>query len=138
MAHNQEDISASACQTTMSVMNVLSILKLLIVLHSASSFSFFHHNNHQLKQKHTSRARTLSMALFDFASSNGSAAKIPTSTKDRDNQAISGIKAAIKNYREIPLIECEFPPLGALNKLGDGSLRSAIEAEEVRKIRNKI
>lgn len=43
----------------------------------------------------------------------------------------NGIKAAIKKPREIPLIECEFPPLGALNKLGDGSLRSSLEAEAV-------
>jgi len=28
-----------------------------------------------------------------------------------------------------PLIECEFPPLGALNKLGDGSMRSAMEVD---------
>jgi hypothetical protein len=28
------------------------------------------------------------------------------------------------------LIECEFPVLESLNKLGDGSLRSALEAEE--------
>jgi len=28
------------------------------------------------------------------------------------------------------LIECEFPPLAALNKLGDGSLRSATQVDE--------
>lgn len=30
----------------------------------------------------------------------------------------------------MPLIECEFPALASLNKLGDGSLRSTIEAED--------
>lgn len=29
-----------------------------------------------------------------------------------------------------PLIQCEFPPLESLNKLGDGSLRSANEVEQ--------
>lgn len=108
-------------------MNIVLVFQVLFVSHSVSSFSLCH-NKHQLKQRHTSS--TLSMALFDFGSSKGSAVKIPTSTKDRDNQAICGIKAAIKSCGEIALIECEFPPLEALNKLGDGSLRSAIEAEE--------
>ena len=35
-----------------------------------------------------------------------------------------------------PLIECEFPILNALNKLGDGSLRSTKEAEKVRFVHN--
>lgn len=57
--------------------------------------------------------------------------KIPSSSKERNDQAISGIKAAIKNprYPSFPLVECEFPVLDALNKLGDGSLRSTLEAE---------
>jgi len=47
-------------------------------------------------------------------------------------QAIDGIKAAISSPKNpsFPLLECEFPPLQALNKLGDGSLRSAIEVEK--------
>ncbi|CAB9499315.1 expressed unknown protein [Seminavis robusta] len=62
----------------------------------------------------------------------GSGAKIPSSPADRDNQAIAGVKAAIgkPKTRGFPLIECEFPPLVALNKLGDGSMRSAIEVDQ--------
>lgn len=46
--------------------------------------------------------------------------------------AIDGIKAAIDKPRfsQLPLVECEFPPLAALNKLGDGSLRSAKEVDK--------
>jgi hypothetical protein len=53
-----------------------------------------------------------------------------------DNQAIKAVKAAISSPRNpsLPVLECEFPPLKALNKLGDGSLRSATEAEQVREI----
>jgi hypothetical protein len=62
----------------------------------------------------------------------GGAAQIPISPADRDNQAISAIKAAISKPKTIgfPLIECEFPPLKELNKLGDGSLRSANEVDQ--------
>jgi len=73
------------------------------------------------------------LSLFNFGSSpSGGAAKIPTSTNDRDNQAISAVKAAIEKPRNpsVPLLECEFPALEALNKLGDGSLRSTLEAED--------
>lgn len=71
----------------------------------------------------------LSMALFEFGQAKYG---IPKSVNDRDNQAISGIKAAIqKPQYGITLVECEFPPLQALNKLGDGSLRSTLEAEDV-------
>ena len=58
--------------------------------------------------------------------------KIPSSLKDRDNPAIGAVKAAIASPKTagLPLIECEFPPLQALNKLGDGSLRSANEVDK--------
>lgn len=72
------------------------------------------------------------IALFNFGgAASGGAAKIPSSTNDRDNQAINAVKLAIEKPRDssFPLIECEFPALAALNKLGDGSLRSTIEAE---------
>lgn len=72
------------------------------------------------------------IALFNFGgAASGGAAKIPSSTNDRDNQAINAVKSAIEKPRDssFPLIECEFPALAALNKLGDGSLRSTIEAE---------
>lgn len=67
-----------------------------------------------------------------FGTSPSAKAKIPTSPSDRDNQAIGGIKAAIASPKvpSCPLIEVEFPPLKELNKLGDGSLRSAIEVEK--------
>lgn len=50
----------------------------------------------------------------------------------RDNQAISATKAAIASPRtpSCALIECEFPPLGSLNKLGDGSLSSANQVDQ--------
>ena len=73
------------------------------------------------------------LSLFNFGSSpSGGAAKIPASKKDRDNQAISAVKAAIEKPRNssVPLLECEFPALEAQNKLGDGSLRSTLEAED--------
>lgn len=52
----------------------------------------------------------------------------------RDKQAIESIKAAINKpkTKSYPLIECEFPPLTELNKLGDGSLRSANQVNDVR------
>lgn len=57
---------------------------------------------------------------------------IPSSTNDRNKQAIDSIKAAISSPRDpsFRLIETEFPALQALNKLGDGSLKSAMQAEE--------
>lgn len=80
----------------------------------------------------------LNIALFAsvagsfFGGSPAKITKIPTSAKDRDNQAIDAVKAAIASPKtpSFPLIECEFPPLQALNKLGDGSLRSANEVDE--------
>jgi hypothetical protein len=52
----------------------------------------------------------------------------------RDNLAIDSIKKAIERPKtpSFPLIECEFPPLASLNKLGDGSLRSANQVDDVR------
>jgi len=54
---------------------------------------------------------------------------IPKNGADRDSQAIDAVKAALGNAKA-NLIECEFPVLEQLNKLGDGSLRSAKIAEE--------
>ena len=58
--------------------------------------------------------------------------KIPTSPNGRDRDAIAAIKASISSPKTagFPLIECEFPPLESLNKLGDGSLRSANKVEQ--------
>ena len=53
---------------------------------------------------------------------------IPKSSAMRDTQAIESVKAAIKAQKSF--LEIEFPALEQLNKLGDGSLRSAKEAEQ--------
>ena len=76
---------------------------------------------------HHHQSRSTSSVLLANA-----AAKIPTSPTDRDNAAIASIRTAISKPRvpSLPLIECEFPSLASLNKLGDGSLRSSLEAEE--------
>ena len=52
---------------------------------------------------------------------------------DRTKQAIEAVKQSIAKPRfpSFPLIECEFPVLQSQNKLGDGSLRSKLEAERV-------
>ena len=72
--------------------------------------------------------------LFIFG--GGGRGKIPNSPTERDNQAIAATKAAINKPKTsgFPLIECEFPPLKELNKLGDGSMRSANEVDEVSSI----
>jgi hypothetical protein len=61
----------------------------------------------------------------------GSNGKIPSSPNERDSLAIAAVKAAIDRPKTqgFGLIECEFPPLAALNKLGDGSLRSSKEVD---------
>ena len=48
-----------------------------------------------------------------------------------DNQAIRAVQAALSKPKtpSFRLIECEFPPLTALNKLGDGSLQSANQVD---------
>ena len=58
--------------------------------------------------------------------------EIPSSATDRDKSAISSIKNAIQSPRikKYPYVECEFPVLSSLNKLGDGSLRSSLEVED--------
>lgn len=57
------------------------------------------------------------------------ASKIPSSIAERDKQAIQAIRSSLDRV-SYPFIECEFPVLQSLNKLGDGSLRSTIEAQE--------
>ena len=77
-------------------------------------------------QQQSRNAATTQLNLF-----GPSGAKVPTSPNERDSMAIGAIKAAI-NKPKTPgfgLIECEFPPLAALNRLGDGSLRSAKEVD---------
>lgn len=62
----------------------------------------------------------------------GSGPRIPASPSDRDSSAASSVRSALARPRtpSYPLVECEFPALAALNKLGDGSLRSSLEAED--------
>lgn len=78
------------------------------------------------------RATGSSLKMIFGASSSGSGQKveIPKDSSTRDRQAIAGIKAAIGSTSASSLLECEFPVLEQLNKLGDGSLRSAKEAEQ--------
>uniref|UniRef100_A0A7S2A6T0 DUF1995 domain-containing protein n=1 Tax=Ditylum brightwellii TaxID=49249 RepID=A0A7S2A6T0_9STRA len=107
-------------------------LYFLLFVSTASAFTptpMSHHDRYHATLCPTS----LHMALFDFGSrSSAGTPKIPTSPSDRDNQAINAVKEAISNpkTKSLPLLECEFPALQALNKLGDGSLRSTIEAEK--------
>lgn len=77
------------------------------------------------------RAPTIS-STQRYLFGGGGAAKIPTSPSARDNDAITSIKAAIGKPRNpsCKLIEVEFPALQQINKLGDGSLRSSLEAED--------
>ncbi|GAX25231.1 hypothetical protein FisN_5Lu347 [Fistulifera solaris] len=76
---------------------------------------------------------TLQAQFLDtLFAAGGSGTIIPSSISARDKQAISSIKAAISKpkTKDFPLIECEFPPLGSLNKLGDGSMRSANQVDD--------
>lgn len=81
---------------------------------------------------HTNPSRPSSSTTTRLALFGGGGVKIPNSASDRDQQAISAVKAAIgkPKTRGYPLIECEFPPLARLNKLGDGSMRSANEVDQ--------
>jgi len=93
---------------------------------STSTLLTFSSNYYVTRELTTSRA-----ALFNFGGESSSS-QIPNTINERDNQAINAVKAAIRKPRNpsMPLFECEFPALQALNKLGDGSLRSTQEAEE--------
>jgi Domain of unknown function (DUF1995) len=67
---------------------------------------------------------------FRLSAFRGSPSKsIP---REQQQQAISAVKAAINKPKtpNFGLIECEFPPLASLNKLGDGSLRSSQEVDD--------
>ena len=108
---------------------MLSLLLLLLGL-LVSVASFTSPNRFGSARRPSSGAATSTQRyLFNLGTSG---AKIPSSPSDRDNAAISAVKAAIQKPRtpSCPLIECEFPALTALNKLGDGSLRSSLEAED--------
>jgi len=106
---------------------------LLLLLGSAHSFA---PTSLSSESQSPSIASSSRLGLFDLGflsgGSGGSAASIPSTTSARDKIAIDSCKNAIANPRDknFPLIELEFPALAALNKLGDGSLRSTVEAEE--------
>ena len=52
--------------------------------------------------------------------------------QDRNQQAVKAVQAALASPRTLSykLLECEFPAVASLNKLGDGSLRSANEVDD--------
>ena len=103
----------------------LYLLLLLSVCLINATVSFIIPNNLQC------RAPTIS-STQRYLFRGGGAAKIPTSPSARDNDAIASIKSAITKPRNpsCKLIEVEFPALQQINKLGDGSLRSSLEAED--------
>jgi len=111
----------------MSTLSLSLLLLLAMLLEPCSSFS----TNPTIPQK-TQQQTQSQLFLFNFPSGGGGGAKAPTSTANRDSTAINAIKSALQKPRnpKCPLVECEFPALAALNKLGDGSLRSATEAED--------
>ena len=112
----------------------LACLAILCLLQGQPCASFSTPKRRSVFQPTKQQQSSSQLFLFNFpsSSSGGGAAKAPTSTANRDNAAINAIKAAIQNPRtkNYPLVESEFPVLANLNKLGDGSLRSANEAED--------
>ena len=86
--------------------------------------------------KSSTGVRVRNSSQFRIGAVKTAISALPTAS-ERDRQAIDGVKAAISSPKtpSFPLIECEFPPLQALNKLGDGSLRSAAEVDKVRRNR---
>jgi len=111
----------------MSTLPLSFLLLFAVLLEPCTSFSTNPASLRLPKQQQTQSQ----LFLFNFPSGGGGA-KAPTSTANRDSAAINAIKSALQKPRnpKCPLVECEFPALAALNKLGDGSLRSATEAED--------
>ena len=109
-------------------MILLAILYACLLLNQQTVLSFTPSTISSARH-HLQSSTTTQRYLFNIQSGS---AKIPTSNTDRNSAAISSIKSAISKPRipSCPLIECEFPPLQQINKLGDGSLRSAIEVED--------
>ena len=113
---------------------VLSVL-LLVLISSSSSLvgvvNSFTLSSSSLSLSSSTSTSSRSLTIILAAASN-TASSIPSSTDNRDKQAIDSTKKAIDKPRNsnFPLIELEFPPLQSLNKLGDGSLRSTIEVDD--------
>ena len=126
--HNEGECFIQRGEAGDTMMNYTCLI-VLLALGSAKAF---------VPVPSQSRASSSSkLGLFDFGSlggggSSGSAAAIPPSTDARDKVAVESCKKAVNNPRvsDFPLIELEFPALAALNKLGDGSLRSTKDAED--------
>ena len=73
------------------------------------------------------------VGAFQFGGLGGTAVpKIPKSPRERNQQVVQAVQAALQSPRtpSFRLIECEFPAVAQLNKLGDGSLRSATAVED--------
>ena len=72
--------------------------------------------------------------VFEFRTESTPNATILSSPDVCDVQAINAIKSSITSSQKPsnPLIECEFPASQTSNKLGDGSMRSVIEAGDMR------
>ena len=70
--------------------------------------------------------------LFGLRNPFAPSSSIPRSEAARNQAMASAVKASISSPRapSCKLIECEFPALSALNKLGDGSLQSAMQADQ--------
>jgi hypothetical protein len=76
-------------------------------------------------------ATRLSFILFPLGRTDA-AAVVPTTVAVRNRDMADAVKAAMANplVPSCRCIECEFPALAALNKLGDGSLRSAMLVDD--------
>lgn len=111
----------------------ISTMKFLLMLHAvlmaAVAEAFLLSPTTTSSRSATSSTTSTKLGLFGTGGGGG---KVPKSPKERDNQAISAVKAAISKPKTkgLSLIECEFPPLKELNKLGDGSMRSANEVDQ--------
>jgi hypothetical protein len=101
------------------------------------------HHQHHLADDHRDDGRTgrrrprsaTSLSLFPGsigAITSNSNMVVPRSIAARNEEMARAVRAAISNPR-VPscrLIECEFPALAALNKMGDGSSRSAMDVDD--------
>lgn len=109
-------------------------LFLLLSLGSvADSFALVPKNHRHGSSSLPTSSSSSRLGLFNFGGGGGGGtASIPATPSARDKAAIESCKKAVDRPRtaDCPLIELEFPVLAALNKLGDGSLRSAMEAED--------
>uniref|UniRef100_A0A7S2XUE4 DUF1995 domain-containing protein n=1 Tax=Fibrocapsa japonica TaxID=94617 RepID=A0A7S2XUE4_9STRA len=103
-----------------SIMRSLVVFTILCI-YSSSAFS-----TNKLVGQHGMQTRTsTSLNFFGMGGGGSAGAKtgVPTSYEEVHKQAVAAVGAAIKKGEK--KMEVEFPPLAALNKLGDGSAKSA-------------